>query len=126
MIALAIAANGLGAPTMLSVGLFGAFWYGAEMLLAAVAGWPLSALSPLYGLIRDLLLPVLFISALRGSDFVWRGNEMQVQRLRPRGAAARMRPRRVMARMPPRVQEIAQEVAEASRKRLRALRARPM
>jgi NTP pyrophosphatase (non-canonical NTP hydrolase) len=31
-----------------------------------------------------------------------------------------------MARMRPRVQEIAQEVAEASRKRLRALRARPL
>jgi ceramide glucosyltransferase len=109
---------------MLSVGLFGAFWYAAEMLLAAAAGWPLSPLSPLYGLVRDLLLPVLFVSALRGSDFVWRGNEMQVERMRPRRAVARMRPRRVMARMRPRVGEIAQEVAEASRKRLRALRAR--
>jgi ceramide glucosyltransferase len=124
MIALAIVTNGLGQPTMLSVGLFGAFWYGAEMLLTAVAGWPLSPLSPLYGLIRDLLLPMLFVAALRGSDFVWRGNEMQVER--PRRAVARMRPRRVVAGMRPRVQEIAQEVAEASRKRLRALRARAM
>jgi ceramide glucosyltransferase len=126
MIAIAIVANGLGAPTMLSVGLFGAFWYAAEMLLAAVAGWPLSPLSPLYFLIRDLLLPVLFVNALRGSDFVWRGNEMQVERMRPRRAVARMRPRRVMARVRPRVHEIAQEFAEASRKRLRALRARAM
>jgi ceramide glucosyltransferase len=126
MIAIAIVANGLGASTMLSVGLFGAFWYAAEMLLAAVAGWPLSPLSPLYFLIRDLLLPVLFVNALRGSDFVWRGNEMQVERMRPRRAVARMRPRRVMARVRPRVHEIAQEFAEASRKRLRALRARAM
>lgn len=122
MLALAVVASGLGAPIMLSVALFAAFWYGAEMLLAAAAGWPLGPLSPLYGLTRDLLLPVLFVSALRGSDFVWRGNEMQVKRRRRRIAGARMRPRRVVARMRPRVQEI----AEASRKRLRALRARAM
>ena len=99
MIAVAIVANGLGASIILSVGLFGAFWYAAEMVLAAVARWPLSPLAPLYGLVRDLLLPVLFVNALRGSDFVWRGNEMQVARMRPRRAAARMRPRRAMARM---------------------------
>jgi ceramide glucosyltransferase len=126
MIAIAVVANGLGVSPVLSAGLFGAFWYAAEMLLAAVAGWPLSPLSPLYGIMRDLLLPALFVNALRGSDFVWRGNEMQVERMRPRRAVARMRPRRVMARMRPRVQEIAQEVAAASRKRLRALRARAM
>ena len=60
---------------------------------------------------RDLLLPVLFVSALHGNDFVWRGNEMQVER---------MRPRRMMARVRPRVQE----VAAGSRRRLRSLRAR--
>jgi hypothetical protein len=27
-------------------------------------------------LVRDLLLPVLWISALLGDDFVWRGNQM--------------------------------------------------
>ncbi len=111
MIAAAIIANGFGVSPILSAGLFGAFWYGGEMLLAAAAGWPVSALSPLYGLTRDLLLPPLFISALRGNDFVWRGNEMQVER---------MRPRRMMALMRPRMQEIAQE----SRRRLRALRPR--
>ena len=111
MIAAAIIANGFGVSPILSAGLFGAFWYGGEMLLAAAAGWPVSALSPLYGLTRDLLLPPLFISALRGNDFVWRGNQMRVER---------MRPRRMMALMRPRMQEIAQE----SRRRLRALRPR--
>jgi hypothetical protein len=28
---------------------------------------------------RDLLLPVLFVNAMRGDGFVWRGNEMQVE-----------------------------------------------
>jgi len=111
MIAVAIVAHGIGLPRILSAGLFGAFWYGCEILLAATAEWPVSALSPLYGLTRDLLLPALFVSALRGNDFVWRGNEMQVER---------MRPRRMMALMRPRMQEIAQ----GSRRRLRALCAR--
>jgi ceramide glucosyltransferase len=93
MIAVAIVAHALGAPAILSAALFGALWYGGEMLLSAAAGWPLSALSPLYGLTRDVLLPALFFSALRGNDFTWRGNEMQVERMRPRRAIAVMRPR---------------------------------
>jgi ceramide glucosyltransferase len=110
-LAVALVAGGFGISPVLSAVLFAAFWYGAELLLAAAAGWPVSARSPLCGLVRDLLLPALFFSALRGSDFVWRGNEMQVERLRPRRMVAQMRPR--MA-----------EIAQGSRRRLRALRAR--
>src|SRR6202034_967807 len=95
------------------VAAFAALWYGAEMVLAAAAGWHVSPLSTLYGLARDLLLPALFVSALRGNDFVWRGNEMQVER---------MRPRRVIAVVRPRMQEIAQR----SRRQLRSLRARAL
>jgi hypothetical protein len=60
---------------------------------------------------RDCLLPFLFLKALGGSAFVWRGNEMQVER---------MRPHRMMARVRPRLQD----AAAGSRRRLRALRAR--
>jgi hypothetical protein len=81
------------------------------MLLAAAAGWHLSLLYPLYGLARDLLLPMLFVGALHGDHFVWRGNEMQVER---------MRPRRMMALMRPRLEEI----APVARQRLRSLRTR--
>ena len=59
------------------------------MLLAAAAGWHLSPRCAALRLTRDLLLPVLFVKALRGNDFVWRGNEMQVERMRPRRAVAR-------------------------------------
>ena len=113
MVAVAIAANGAGLPAIPSVATFGAVWYGGEMLLAAAAGWPVSALSPLYGLVRDLLLPLLFVSALRGNDFVWRGNEMQVERMRPHMAMTRMRPPM-------------QEIARESRRRLRSIRARAL
>jgi ceramide glucosyltransferase len=113
MIAVAIVAYGVGLAPLPIAALFAAFWYGGEMLLAAVAGWPVSALSPVHGLARDLLLPGLFVSALRGNDFVWRGNEMQVERMRPRMAIVRMRPR-------------VQEIAQQSRRRLRSIRARAL
>jgi ceramide glucosyltransferase len=111
MIALAFVATAIGLPVALSVGLLGVLWYGGEMLLAALAGWHLSALFPLYGVVRDLLLPVLYVNALRGDDFVWRGNEMQVERMRPRGMMALVRPRLT-------------ELAPVARRRLRSLRAR--
>jgi ceramide glucosyltransferase len=111
MIALALVAAAVGLPPVLSVAAFAIAWYGGEMLLAAAAGWHLSLLYPLYGLARDLLLPMLFVGALHGDDFVWRGNEMQVER---------MRPRRMMALMRPRLEEI----APMARRRLRLLRAR--
>ena len=111
MIVLACVAPALGLPPGPSAVSLGAVWYGGEMLLAAAAGWHLSALYPLYGLARDLLLPVLFVSALRGDDFVWRGNEMQVERLRPR---------RMIALVQPRLSEL----APVARRRLRSLRER--
>ena len=58
---------------------FAAIWYGAEMLLASVAGWHLTILYPLHGLVRDALLPIIWINAWLGSDFVWRGNAMSVE-----------------------------------------------
>jgi len=70
MIALGFVCAALGWPVALGVGALGTLWYGGEMLLAAAAGWHSSALYPLYGLARDLLLPFLFVTALRGDDFV--------------------------------------------------------
>ncbi len=111
MIAAAIVASAVGLSPARGAGALGTIWYGSEMLLAAAAEWHLPFLYPLYGLMRDCLLPILFVKALGGSEFVWRGNEMQVER---------MHPRRMMARVRPRLQQ----VAAGSRRRLRALRAR--
>jgi ceramide glucosyltransferase len=120
MIALAIVAPAVALPAAASVVSFGLFWYGGETLLAALVGWHVSARYPLICLIRDALLPVLFVNALQGDDFVWRGNEMQVQRLAPRGMMARVRPRNMMARMRPRLAA----VAPRARRHLRSLRER--
>lgn len=106
IMALALAAPALGWPAVSSVVTFGVLWYGAETLLALAADWHVSARYPLICLMRDLLLPVLFVGALEGNGFVWRGNEMQVDCLRPRA-------------MP-----VLAELAPAARRRLRSLRAR--
>jgi ceramide glucosyltransferase len=62
-----------------------AVWYGAEALLAAVAGWHLSWRSPAAWLLRDLLIPVLWVASWMRNDFVWRDNPMRVA---DRGSAA--------------------------------------
>jgi ceramide glucosyltransferase len=100
-------------PPALCVAGFAALWYGAEMVLAFAAGWHVPALYPLYGLLRDLLLPALFVGALRGNGFVWRGNEMQVEQMKAQR-------RRIIAHVRPRVRDF----ATGSRRRLRSLRER--
>src|SRR5215510_1287925 len=49
-------------------------WYGAEAVLTHAAGWHLSARSPLAWMLRDLLLPLLWIGRLFGTRVVWRGH----------------------------------------------------
>src|SRR5262249_890192 len=107
----AILAHARGWRELRLAAVFALCWYGSERLLAAACRWHVSPFHPLYGLLRDLMLPALFIAALRGNDFVWRGNTMQVERMRPMQVPAPLRPR-------------LQELAAISRKRLRALRPR--
>jgi ceramide glucosyltransferase len=76
--ALVVAALAAGLPVALSLAAFLAMWYGAEMLLAAACGWHLPLAYPLHAALRDLLLPVLWVSGWRGRGFVWRGNAMSV------------------------------------------------
>jgi ceramide glucosyltransferase len=73
----AIAAIG-GYSVIAATAAFLALWYGAEMLLAAIAGWSLPMLYPLHAMLRDALLPILWIEGWRTGRFVWRGNTMNV------------------------------------------------
>ncbi|HEY3919000.1 MAG TPA: ceramide glucosyltransferase [Stellaceae bacterium] len=52
-------------------------WVGAEAVLARCAGWHWSVRMPLACLLRDMLLPLLWIDAWLGSGFTWRGTEMR-------------------------------------------------
>ena len=71
--ALAAAAGAFSAEFLL-VAIAG--WYGAEAALAFAAGWPLTLRSIAAWMLRDALLPLLWLSAWTGDDFEWRGNAM--------------------------------------------------
>ncbi len=58
-------------------------WFGAEALLARAAGWHFSPRMPLAFLLRDVVLPVLWINAWLSDDFVWRGNAMNLHATAP-------------------------------------------
>ena len=78
LVACAFAAASTGFSPLAALTALAPGWYGAEMLLALAAGWHVSARAPLAYMLRDLLLPVLWLQAWAGSTFVWRGNHMQV------------------------------------------------
>ncbi len=71
-----VAAGSLGAAIVPPVLLVAVLWYGAEILQCQAAGWPLSWRLIGAMLLRDLLLPVLWVAAWLGNDFVWRGHAM--------------------------------------------------
>jgi ceramide glucosyltransferase len=54
------------------------FWYGSEAILAYAARWPLSLTSPFAWMLRDALLPPLWVAGWLGNAIVWRGNQMDV------------------------------------------------
>ena len=79
-----IGAAGFAAPEFglnawTSVALAALWWYSVEAFLAFAAGWPLSWLSPVGWIARDVLLPVLWAQAWTGDSVVWRGNAMNVE-----------------------------------------------
>ena len=53
-----------------------------EALLAATLRWPLSVWAIPLWVARDLMLPWLWLAAISGGGFAWRGNEMHVRRRR--------------------------------------------
>jgi ceramide glucosyltransferase len=76
--AAALAAPEFGLNVVLSAALAAAYWYAAEAALAYAAGWRLSWRSPLAGIARDFILPLLWARAWTRDRFVWRGNAMSV------------------------------------------------
>jgi ceramide glucosyltransferase len=74
-----VAAPQFGVSVVLAVAVMAAFWYGAEAMLALIAGWPLSWRMPLAWIARDLMLPLVFAKAWTGHAIVWRGNAMNVE-----------------------------------------------
>lgn len=78
LIAAGVAADAAGMDPLAAVSILAIAWYGLEARLAQAAGWQLTLLSPLAWLVRDALLPVLWLQAWLGNSFVWRGNQMSI------------------------------------------------
>jgi len=58
-------------------------WYIPEILLALTSRWHFSWRMPFLFILRDLLLPVMYIDAWCVDNFVWRGNAMSVHEESP-------------------------------------------
>ncbi len=54
------------------------FWYALEAFLALISGWPINWRSPLAWMVRDAMLPFVWIRGWSRENFVWRGNAMSV------------------------------------------------
>jgi ceramide glucosyltransferase len=80
-----LAAQAFGYEPLSVLSLLMLIWFGTEALLARAAGWHAGVFSPLAWILRDLLLPVLWLEGWAGNKFVWRGNDMSVAKS---GAAA--------------------------------------
>jgi ceramide glucosyltransferase len=75
-IAAAYAAAEYGFSVPATIALFLIAWFGAEWALAQKTGWHRSWSLFTALVLRDLLLPVLWIGAVSGNEFTWRGNKM--------------------------------------------------
>jgi ceramide glucosyltransferase len=97
--ALALAAGlySLDVVAPLALLAFAAAWYVPELLLLRLAGWPRSLTALL---LRDLLLPLIFLAGCTGSRIEWHGKTISTAR--PAGSEpplARMHPKLLWARI---------------------------
>ena len=73
LLGLGAAVAALGFAVTMPAMIFAVVWYMPEMLLVRAAGWPrtLPAL-----LLRDALLPAVYVAGLLGRSFEWHGRRM--------------------------------------------------
>ena len=74
----AAAAAMLGWSVPLTVSAYLAVWYVAEIAVAAASRWPVTWQTPFASVLRDLLLPVLWICGWTGHSINWNGNTMKM------------------------------------------------
>jgi ceramide glucosyltransferase len=77
LLASGLAAALLGLDASMVVAAHALLWFAAEMFLAYRARWPMSSANLAGMLIRDLMIPPLWLAALVSSRFEWGGHQMQ-------------------------------------------------
>jgi len=80
VLALGLGLGALDLPWLPGSLLFMGLWYLSELVLLRVAGWPRSLLAIL---LRDLLLPAVYLAGLMGSGFEWHGQKLQAESQAP-------------------------------------------
>jgi len=76
LLATALTAPAFGLSPVLGVAGLAALWFGAEALLARVGGWHLSWRAPIAWLLRDLLIPIIWLRAWTVNAYQWGGHEI--------------------------------------------------
>lgn len=61
------------AEGLAGIAAFAGLWYAAEMRLLSRAGWPCGRADLLAPVLRDLLLPALWVATWLGRDIEWQG-----------------------------------------------------
>lgn len=74
---------GLGAAPLWSLGALVLAWYGSELALARIAGWPAGLRDLAAMAMRDAMLPALWLATFARRGFIWRGTEMAAARPDP-------------------------------------------
>jgi ceramide glucosyltransferase len=72
-----LAALSLNGPAMAAALVTYLLWYLTEDQLARAAGWPRSILA---NMLRDLMLPIIWVGAWLSNDFTWQGHNMQAKK----------------------------------------------
>lgn len=85
--AAAVAAPLAGLEAGAAAALVAALWFGSEAALARAAGWHMGLLSPAAWLVRDLMLPMVWLQGWIGDGFTWRGTDMSVAEPAEQGQA---------------------------------------
>jgi len=73
-----MAAAYLGATSLAVAISFVFIWYAVEILVTIMVGWPASVRQWLALLVRDMLLPVLWLSAFGKSAYEWQGHKVDM------------------------------------------------
>jgi len=77
-------AGWLGVSWLAGLGMSAALWYGGEALLHGRCRWPVTALTPLAWVLRDLMQPLVTLQAAFTRRVLWRGETIDMRLRRPR------------------------------------------
>lgn len=75
-----------GWPVIVPLVVFLGVWYGAELLLGRLAGWPSGWKDILVMPVRDVLLPALWLATFASRSITWRGHVAVARRREPTGS----------------------------------------